>query len=109
MRTKYRKKPFFKSKNSANIVVVLLICYFIFHSVYGNRGIIAYFSLQSELESKNAQLEALRAERVELENNTRLLRDESLDKDMLDEKIRNTLGLSAPNEKIVRLDLEEEQ
>ena len=39
---------------------------------------------------------------LEIENRTKLLRPGSLDKDMLDEKIRNVLGLSEPKEKIFR-------
>ena len=89
-------------KNAFNILVFLMLIYFVFHSIYGSRGIIAYFKLQSELERSHNKLEILRAERLEIENRTKLLRHGSIDRDMLDEKIRNILGFSTPKEKIFK-------
>lgn len=89
-------------KKAFNILVFLMLIYFVFHSIYGSRGIIAYFKLQAELEKSHAKLEMLRAERLEIENRTKLLRHGSIDRDMLDEKIRNVLGFSSPNEKIFK-------
>ncbi len=89
-------------KSAFNAIIFLMLLYFVFHSIYGSRGIIAYFKLQSELEDSHIKLEQLRTERLEIENRTKLLRPGSLDKDMLDEKIRNVLGLSEPKEKIFR-------
>lgn len=79
-----------------------MLLYFVFHSIYGSRGIIAYFKLQAELESSHKKLDQLRSERLEIENRTKLLRPGSLDRDMLDEKTRNVLGLSLPKEKIFK-------
>lgn len=89
-------------KSAFNAIIFLMLLYFVFHSIYGRRGIIAYFKLQSELEDSHIKLEQLRTERLEIENRTKLLRPGSLDKDMLDEKIRNVLGLSEPKEKIFK-------
>jgi cell division protein FtsB len=47
----------------------------------------------------------LRAERLEIENRAKLLRPESLDIDMLDEKARNILGVIAPNEEVFKKEL----
>ena len=85
-----------------NIVAILMLAYFIFHSVYGTRGALSYFRLQAELKHAHQKLEILRAERLEIENRTKLLRHESIDRDMLDEKIRNVLGFSAPGEKVFK-------
>ena len=92
----------FTRKKVINILMLLMLMYFIFHSIYGSRGILAYFKLQAELNNSHKKLELLRAERLEIENRTKLLRHESIDKDMLDEKIRNVLGFSAPEEKIFK-------
>ncbi|MCP5369978.1 MAG: septum formation initiator family protein [Rickettsiaceae bacterium] len=97
-------KSIFKIKSVLNIVVLLLICYFIFHSIYGDRGMISYFKLQAQLKNQHQKLASLRAERLEIENSTKLLRDDSMDKDMLDEKIRTVLGMSQPNEKIIKIE-----
>lgn len=83
-----------------NGFLFLLLAYFVFHSIYGNRGIIAYFSLNSQLEKGYSELEFLKAERVELEHKVKLLRPDSLDKDMLDEQARKILGVALPNEQV---------
>ena len=101
---KYSSKKIFNKKTIISIVMLAAICYFVFHSIYGGRGIISYFRLQAQLENNHNKLDTLRAERLEIENKTKLLRNESIDKDMLDEKIRNVLGLSAPDEKILQLE-----
>ena len=83
-----------------NIITSLLLIYFIFHSVYGNRGIIAYFKLNQQLEKTYSELENLRATRIEIEHKVKLLRPESLNHDMLDEKARQVLGLASPKEQV---------
>lgn len=77
-----------------------MLVYFVFHSIYGSRGILAYFKLQSELERSQIALDTLRQERLEVENRTKLLRPGSLDKDMLDEKVRSVLGVAKPTENV---------
>ena len=56
------------------------------------------------LKNNNAhsKLNSLRVERLEIENKAKLLRPESLDKDMLDEKARNVLGVVLPNEQVFK-------
>ena len=83
-----------------NIIVFSILIYFIFHSIYGNRGIIAYFKLQSETNKYKEELANLRQKRLEIENETKLLRPGSIDKDLLDEKIRSMLGYARNKEKI---------
>lgn len=90
----------FTKKTVVNILILFMLLYFIFHSIYGSRGILAYFKLQAELESAHNKLDVLRAERLEIENRAKLLRPESLDRDMLDEKARNILGVVSPNEQV---------
>ena len=77
-----------------------MLLYFVFHSIYGSRGVLAYFKLQAELGNAHNKLNLLRAERLEIESRAKLLRPGSLDKDMLDEKARNTLGIASPNEQV---------
>ncbi len=89
-------------KTAFNILILLMLIYFIFHSIYGSRGIIAYFKLQAELEDAHAKLSVLRSKRLEIENRAKLLRPESLDRDMLDEKARNVLGFVTPQELVFK-------
>jgi cell division protein FtsB len=96
----FLRKYTLSKKTIFNSIVFLLLVYFIFHSIYGDKGIIAYFKLNQKLVKSNEELEDLRAERVEIEHKGKLLRLESLDKDMLDEHARNNLGIASPNEQI---------
>lgn len=89
-------------KSIFNILISLLLVYFIFHSFYGNRGIIAYFKLNQRLEKSYSKLESLRAERIELQHRTKLLK--LGDKDMLDEKARNILGVASPGEQVFTIE-----
>ena len=83
-----------------NVLLSLVLVYFVFHSFYGNKGIIAYFTLNQKLEKAYNELENLRAERVELEHKVKLLRPESLDRDMLDQEARRVLGIASPKEQV---------
>jgi len=87
-------------KITFNVITSLLLIYFVFHSIYGNRGLIAYFKLNQKLEKTYSELENLRAERIEIEHRVKLLRPESLNQDMLDEKARKTLGLASSKEQV---------
>jgi len=92
----------FTKKTVFNVLILVMFIYFAFHSIYGSRGILAYFKLKAELENNHGKLDVLRAERLEIENRAKLLRPESLDKDMLEEKARNILGILSPNEQVFK-------
>ncbi|MGC0371537.1 MAG: hypothetical protein DGJ47_000226 [Rickettsiaceae bacterium] len=104
--TRSATKKTLNKKIIINGLILAAIGYFTFHSIYGDRGALSYFKLQAKLEKTHVQLDSLRAQRLEIENKTKLLRNESMDRDMLDEKIRNVLGLSASDEKILQLEKE---
>lgn len=98
----------FTKRTALNAVILLMLMYFVFHAIYGTRGVVAYFRLQSELEESHQKLAALRAERLEIENKTKLLRPGSLDKDMLDETTRDVLGVSSSKEEVYKAPKKEE-
>lgn len=82
-------------------LIISLIFYFVFHSIYGNRGIISFFR-NTHLKSKyEKELVELKKEREDVEKRVKLLRPDSLDLDMLEEKAREVLGYSDPDEIIV--------
>jgi cell division protein FtsB len=95
-------KPFYSKNNSKklifNTLIFLLLVYFIFHSVYGNLGIIAYFKVNQQFEKSYSELEELRSSRIEIEHRAKLLK--SGDKDIIDEKARNILGVASPKEQV---------
>ena len=91
----------FTKKTAFNIIILMLL-YFVFHSIYGSRGVIAYFKLKAELENAHSKSNILRVERLEIENRAKLLRPGSLDRDMLDEKARNILGVVLLTEQVFK-------
>lgn len=85
-------------KSVFNIVISILLIYFVFHTIYGERGLLAYFKVNQKLDKAYEDLKTLRSERVEQEHKVKLLKDG--DKDMIDEKARNILGVAGPNEQV---------
>jgi cell division protein FtsB len=86
-----------------NSLLFLLIIYFIYHSLNGDRGIFAYFKLKQELSQKEKLLTQLLTDKSVLENRTRSMHPSSIDSDMLDELARKELGLIGSDEKVIIL------
>jgi cell division protein FtsB len=82
----------------APLMAVALISYFSYHFVNGNRGLLAYRDLRVAI----AQAELIKAdtdaERAVLERRVSLLRPESLDLDLVEERARVILDLAAPGD-----------
>jgi cell division protein FtsB len=79
------------------------IAYFGYHAVQGDRGLIAWWNLRYEIEKTDIALAEVGAERQVLEHRVSLLRPESLDPDMLEERARVMLGFVHPDDRIVPL------
>lgn len=75
-----------------------MILYFSYHMVTGGRGIVAYFKLNNEISSLYAELESVRAERINLEHKANLLKSKSLDIDLLEERAKEVLGYARAQE-----------
>jgi cell division protein FtsB len=82
-------------------ILVLLLAYFLFHFIEGNRGLISYFEVTTELEQKKSDLVKLEKEVKGLENKVVLLRDGSIDPDMLEERAKSQLKLYSKDEFVV--------
>src|SRR5271170_1561794 len=78
-----------------------VVGYFIYHSIEGDRGLMAYLRLTERLADARAQLEEVQGERQGLERRVKLLRSDNLDPDMLDERARRVLNYSRPDEIII--------
>src|SRR6476620_11027497 len=77
------------------------IAYFGFHAFSGNHGIMARRQYDEKKQKLSDELAALQAERAALERRVTLLKSNSLDPDIIDEKSREMLGLTNPNEVVV--------
>lgn len=74
------------------------IAYFGYHAVHGDHGLLRWQHLQAEAAGLALDVESLVSERRRLEHDVALLRPESLDPDLLDERARAALGYAGPNE-----------
>jgi len=83
-------------------LVALLIFYFGYHALTGDRGLLHGAIREETLASRSLELRALRAEREDLETRVRLLQDDNLSRDLLDERARAVLGFADPREYVVR-------
>ncbi|MFK8040299.1 MAG: septum formation initiator family protein [Rickettsiaceae bacterium] len=81
-----------------NFIIVLILAYFVYHSVYGQKGVLSYFKRTADLEKLNEQLTGLHFQRAQIEHKVNLFK--SGDKDIIDEYARKILNLASPDEQI---------
>jgi cell division protein FtsB len=91
-----------KKRNTGRYIVpalaVLFLSYFGFHAFHGEFGIYSKYKLEARKVELAEALERKRAVRAELEKRVALVRDGTIEKDMLDEQARRALNVSAPDE-----------
>ena len=80
---------------------IALTGYFAYHLVEGERGFKAWLHLNREIRTATANLATVRAQRAALELRVSNLRPEHVDPDLLDERIRATLNLVAPEDIVI--------
>lgn len=78
-----------------------LLAYFVFHAWSGRYGIEAMRTMREERTRLEFQLASLTQERAAIEARVRLLRDGTIERDMLDEQARHMLNLLGPNEVMI--------
>lgn len=85
----------------AALIGVGAVGYFGVHGILGDRGVGDWFELSGQI-ARLEQRTILNQGRIDiLERRVRLLREESLDLDLLDERARHVLGLARTDEIIV--------
>jgi cell division protein FtsB len=80
----------------------LLIGYFGVNAYTGNHGLKAKEALDLQIRELTVERDALKAERLVWERRLSLLRAESLDPDLLDERVRAQLDYAHPHD-LVRM------
>lgn len=80
-----------------------MLTYFGYHAVQGDRGLIAWWNLRYEIEKTNYELAEVTAQKQALEHRVSLLRPGSLDRDMVEERVRLMLGSVSPADTIIPL------
>jgi cell division protein FtsB len=97
-----RRLRSFLAALSLYVGAALLIGYFGVNAYTGNHGLRAQQDLDHQIVQLTGELSALEAERTVWERRVSLLRSESLDPDMLDERARALLDFADPNDLVLR-------
>ena len=83
------------------VIGITLTGYFFYNLVEGEHGLLRWLSLTHEIRAENANLEVVRTQRQALDLRVSELKPNHLDPDLLDERVRATLNLVAPNEIVI--------
>lgn len=98
-----------KRRNTGRLIVPvitgLFLSYFGFHAYNGAYGLYSSVRLDARIAEAQGRLDALTETRRELESRIALLRDGTLEKDMLDEQARRALNMARKNEVVIFKDL----
>ncbi len=87
-------------KTSLTLIFSMLIFYFIYHSFSGDRGFLVFLKLNSEYTKLQNELDFTRAKRLELEQKVNLLKEDSLDLDVLEERVKAVLPYAKDTEEV---------
>ena len=102
MWTRHRKQSRFRHMIVPSIAVSAM-AYFVYHAYEGNYGLRAAETYEARIAELRLESDRLAAEVARLEQKTNLLRDGTIEQDMLDEQARRMLGYSRESEIIIRL------
>jgi len=102
MVTRKRLRSFFTALG-LYVGAALFISYFGVNAFTGNHGLRAKQDLDLQIAQLTVEREALKEERAVWERRVSLLRSESLDPDMLDERARALLGYADPRDLTLQL------
>jgi len=83
------------------LVSGLTVGYFVYHSQHGNRGLETKLSLRQDIAALDAELANLKQDRADWERRVSMLRNTSLDRDLLDERARLSLNRLHRNDVVV--------
>lgn len=89
---------------AGQVLGCLVVGYFAYHLVEGDRGLLAMRYLNQEIAQARLTLAAIESEHQALDGRVALLRPTGLDPDMLDERARIMLNLAGPDEVVIPLD-----
>ena len=86
------------------VCCLFVLGYFAYHAVEGDYGLFARGKLQQRVEALEIELDAVRADRRQMESHVALMRPESVDRDMVDERAREALNMADAKDIVIFLD-----
>jgi len=84
-----------------SVLCACVFSYFAYHATQGERGIVAWWQIGKQLAESQAMLTQLTVERKSEEHRVALLRPESLDPDMLEERARVMLNFGHADDRLL--------
>ena len=84
-------------------IFAFLIVYFVFQALTGDRGLLGRHARETSLAQETAELHRLQSERRDLELRVKLMRDDHLSRDLLEERARALLGFADPRDYVIRI------
>ena len=84
------------------LILALLIFYFGFQAMIGPRGLLLVRARNETLQGRVAELDKLKAQHQDLQTRARLLRNDGLSGDLLEERARYVLGVADPRDYVIR-------
>lgn len=85
------------------ILGTLFVCYFLWHAVNGDSGILAWLQIHRNIEAAKNVLTETTTRRATMEKRVSLLKSSGIDPDMLDERARIMTGLVHPRDYILTI------
>ncbi|MBE6449056.1 MAG: septum formation initiator family protein [Alphaproteobacteria bacterium] len=79
----------------------IVMCYFIYHTISGDRGLLKYIYLKQEIVKAEKVAEQYSLQKKELEEKVKHLSNASLDLDLLEERARIVLNMANDDEFIL--------
>jgi len=83
------------------ILLTAISIYLGYHFIQGENGVIAWLKIAHQIENSNTELVKLTKERTALEHRVKLMRPETLDPDLLEERVRTVLNYGLQNDRII--------
>jgi len=85
------------------VLAACMVAYFAYHALNGDRGFYAWIMLKQERAQALATAENLRQTRSDMEMRVGLLRSESLDPDLLEERAQAILNYGSAHDHVIFL------
>ena len=86
------EKRFILRRNIMAVIGLCLRFYFAYHLVAGQRGYLRLMALEHKVAEASAEYETLKTERKNIETKVVMMRPGSIDRDLLEERVRYVLG-----------------
>jgi cell division protein FtsB len=78
-----------------------VVGYFVYHAQHGDRGILTKLALKQEIVDLQKELDDLKADHAQWDARVAMLRNESVDRDLLEEQARATLNRLHRNDVVI--------